>query len=231
MAIKSRNMITKFSKWPLILMLITALPAFAQDPVNTNPEFYSVKLENEYVRVLELVLPPGGKDMMHSHPKSFIYHITGGKVRVNSPDGSARSVDLIAGRMFWQEGVTHSIENVGDSTIKLVGFEIRRQAGEGWQVEHDPAKVAPETNKVIFENDSVRVVETITNPGGGGELHSHVSMAVYCVSPVKLEITAEDGTSRIVDLPAGATIWSPPVTHHVKNIGENTSHLLHVEIK
>lgn len=221
----------KYFGLSLILLLIPALHVFAQDPAVTNPEFYSVKLENEYVRVLELVLPPGGKDVMHSHPKSFIYHITDGKLRVTNSDGTVRSVDLIAGKSFWQDAVTHSIENIGDTTIKLVGFEIRKQVGNGWHVEHDPATVAPDANKVIFENDSVRVVETITKPGGGGELHSHVSMAVYCVSPANLEITAEDGTSRVVDLPAGAAIWSPPVTHSVKNIGQNISHLLHLEIK
>lgn len=39
-----------------------------QDPVTLSPQYYTVRFENDRVRVLELHMNPGGKEPMHSHP-------------------------------------------------------------------------------------------------------------------------------------------------------------------
>jgi hypothetical protein len=39
-----------------------------QDAVKLSPQYYTVKAENDRVRVLEYRLKPGEKEVMHSHP-------------------------------------------------------------------------------------------------------------------------------------------------------------------
>ncbi len=43
-------------------------PAYAQDPAVVNSKTIRVRFENDRVRVLEAILPPGTKEQVHSHP-------------------------------------------------------------------------------------------------------------------------------------------------------------------
>lgn len=48
-------------------------PAYAQDPAIVNSKTIRVRFENDRVRVLEAILPPGTKEQVHSHPAYVIY--------------------------------------------------------------------------------------------------------------------------------------------------------------
>jgi len=49
------------------------------DPVEVSPNEYKTVLEEDGVRVVEMVLPPGVSDTEHSHPTETVYFITGGR--------------------------------------------------------------------------------------------------------------------------------------------------------
>ena len=55
-------------------------PAYAQDPAVVNSKTIRVRFENDRVRVLEAILPPGTKEQVHSHPAYIIYVLAGGSV-------------------------------------------------------------------------------------------------------------------------------------------------------
>jgi hypothetical protein len=64
----------------IIFAIIVALsiglwmtPAYAQDPAVVNSKTIRVRFENDRVRVLEAILPPGTKEEVHSHPAYVIY--------------------------------------------------------------------------------------------------------------------------------------------------------------
>ena len=215
----------------LLMMFLLTGTVCAQDPVKLNPDAYKVALENEYVRVLDITLKPGVEHPMHSHPNAYIYFLSDGHLTMKHPEHGKRSVNVHKGRNFWSGPETHSLDSNNAEQVRIVVFEIKKQVNKGNSVELAPHDVAPDTNSLIYENAFIRVTETITPPGGGGTLHEHISMAVYSVTACKIEITDEDGNSRIVELKPGMAIWSPPVKHRVKNIGETTTHLLHVEVK
>ena len=46
------------------------------DPVQVAPNNYKVLEENDHVRVLEMNLPAGQKDEMHSHPSETVYSVS-----------------------------------------------------------------------------------------------------------------------------------------------------------
>src|SRR5437762_5880359 len=56
-------------------------PAYAQDPAIVNSKTIRVRFENDRVRVLEAILPPGTKEQVHSHPAYVIYVLAGGRYR------------------------------------------------------------------------------------------------------------------------------------------------------
>ena len=109
---------------PLLLLLCaTATPA--QDAAVVNADTIRVTLDNERVRVLEAVIPPGTKEKLHSHPQSIVHVVEGGKMRNHFPDGTMSDGVLVAGTSVWREALTHWAENTGDTTVRVVIVEFK----------------------------------------------------------------------------------------------------------
>ena len=97
-----------------------------QDPAVVNASTIMVKLENPRVRVLEATLKPGDKEKTHSHPAYVIYVIAGGKVRNHASDGTTSEAEFRTGDVLYCDPLTHSAENIGDTTIRLVLVELKK---------------------------------------------------------------------------------------------------------
>ncbi|MBT3499497.1 MAG: cupin domain-containing protein [Gemmatimonadales bacterium] len=92
------------------------------DPCDVSPHYYKKLFENEKLRVVEMTLPPGHKDTQHSHPDETVYFISGGKARIYVGD-DAMEVDIPDGHVMHHESWTHTVENIGDTTINAIIFE------------------------------------------------------------------------------------------------------------
>jgi beta-alanine degradation protein BauB len=95
----------------------------------------------------------------------------------------------------------------------------------------DAAAVTPQVVKVKLDNDRVRVLEAISNPGDKEDWHSHPATIVYVVAGGKLRISTRDGKSNDVEFKTGDTLYRPPVTHSALNIGTTQLHVIIVELK
>ncbi len=98
-------------------------------------------------------------------------------------------------------------------------------------VAQDPAVVAPKVIKVKLDNERVRVLEDISNPGDVEPMHSHPANIVYVITGGKVRFTFPDGTTKEAELKAGDTLFRDPVTHAAANIGKTQVHLIIVELK
>ena len=107
------------------LLVSSSITAFAQDTLRFNADSVYLKFEIDRVRVLESILPPGGKEKTHSHPAYVIYVIEGGKVRTHGVDGSVAEADFKTGDVIYREAVTHWAENIGKTTIRLELVELK----------------------------------------------------------------------------------------------------------
>lgn len=96
-----------------------------QDPVTVNAKTIVVKLDNPRVRVYDVVLKPGEKENLHSHPAYVVYVIEGGKVRNHAADGSVAEAEFKAGEVFYREPVTHWAENIGTTTLRVALVELK----------------------------------------------------------------------------------------------------------
>jgi quercetin dioxygenase-like cupin family protein len=113
----------------LIFLACSAASAHAQDAAAVNPKTIHVTLDNEHVRVFEATLKPGVKENMHSHPKSIVYVVAGGKVRNHLPDGTTSIATYIAHQTVYREPVTHWAENIGSTTLRLIVVELKPESG------------------------------------------------------------------------------------------------------
>jgi len=86
-------------------------------------------------------------------------------------------------------------------------------------------------DKVIFENDRVRVLEVNYAPGAVHDMHSHPDHVIYALGDAKVRMTGKDGKSAEVDIKKGGTRWQPAVTHKTENIGTTPLSVVLVELK
>ena len=100
--------------------------AGAQDMVKVAPKNCKVLLDNDRVRVMRVVMKPGEKLDMHSHPAYILYSFTAGKAKFTSADGKSEERESKAGQTTWSESVTHSSENVGTAENRALLIELKK---------------------------------------------------------------------------------------------------------
>ena len=99
--------------------------AYAQDPAVVNSKTIKVKFENDRVRVMEAVLPPGTKEQVHSHPAYVIYVVEGGRYRNYASDGKVTEGEFKTGDVIFREPITHAAENIGDKPMHFILVELK----------------------------------------------------------------------------------------------------------
>jgi hypothetical protein len=94
-------------------------------------------------------------------------------------------------------------------------------------------KAAPDTYKVIFEDDNFRVIEANHKKGVRDKMHSHpVPYIVYNLTDCKTKLYAHDGSTREVVGKAGTARANPTVVaHSAENIGDADCNQVFVEKK
>ena len=108
------------------LSCVSLLRAFAQDSVKVDPKHYKTLLDNPQLRIVDVVIKPGEKTQMHSHPNFAVYAISGGSVKFTYPDGKTRSAKIKAGQALWREAEAHSSENTGKTDLHVIDIELKK---------------------------------------------------------------------------------------------------------
>ncbi len=84
-------------------------------------------------------------------------------------------------------------------------------------------EAAPNSAKVVFENDHVRVIEITMKKGERLPMHSHNRGLSYSLNEGRIRSTTEDGKSRSFAVEKGEVSWSDEdgmETHAVENLGD-----------
>ena len=84
-----------------------------------------VLLNNDCVRVQYHDVPVGQTIPMHSHPAYVVYVLKPFKARIKLPDGTQRISERKAGEAYWNEPITHSVENIGTGDIHNLIVEMK----------------------------------------------------------------------------------------------------------
>ena len=95
----------------------------------------------------------------------------------------------------------------------------------------DILEIAPESTKVIFENERVRVVDLLLKPGEKADTHSHPDFFAYILNDSKIKNTPNEGEASEREFKEGEVMWSEATTHITENTGTTDTHVLIVELK
>ena len=106
----------------------------ALDALVAAPEHHRLVFENDEVRVLDTTIEPGETAPLHTHRwPSVLFAVASDHVVRRDADGnvlldSRTSGELLeSGAAIWVgQMAPHSVENVGESTIRLLNVELKR---------------------------------------------------------------------------------------------------------
>ena len=110
------------------LMSLTAIPAWAQDPVLVDSAHYGLEFENDDVRVIRITYGPNESSVMHYHPAGVAVFLTDQRVQFTLPDGQTVEVEAQAGEVLWTEAGSHLPQNLSDRPLELILVEIKTQS-------------------------------------------------------------------------------------------------------
>ena len=108
-----------------------------------------------------------------------------------------------------------------------------------WPAELDAVNASAEHHRLVMENETVRVLETIIQPGEITALHTHQWPAstyfLSCSDMVRRDDKGEvlmDSRTQEVQRNSGEAAWTPPLgPHTLENVGQNVIHVITVEVK
>jgi quercetin dioxygenase-like cupin family protein len=115
------------------------------------------------------------------------------------------------------------------TTSAMLKFYL--DTGKSMTHHDDAVKVAPDSYKVVLENDQVRVLEVRIKQGAKSEMHSHPKSVAICLNDQRLKFTFPNGKTEDADLKRGQTVWLDGLSHAVENIGTEDVSSVVVELK
>ena len=150
-------------------LLFGLLLAFAADD--------RVKIDNDAVRVLNVVDQPHTPSALHRHELNRVMiYLTPGDLTVRYQDGHVEEQHWKAGQVAFSEaGGLHVSENVGATPLHIIEVELKKSASKApvRNPKLDPVAIDPTHNVLLFENTQVRVFRSLREAGGTEMMHEH----------------------------------------------------------
>jgi quercetin dioxygenase-like cupin family protein len=201
-------------------------------PVEQEPA-HRLVLQNPYVRVFDVWLPPGQQTLWHIHRRDGVsVRVTDASIADDNANGQTVPVTVRRGAVNFGATpveMTHRVRNVGATTFHNVYVELHAAGAAEASGVDATATVRP----VELENDRVRVLRRTLAVGESTGVHTHAVKGLgVTVSAGRLEVTDRAGATRVVDVKAGAAQWIDAGTvHALKNIGADPIEMVDVELK
>jgi hypothetical protein len=212
------------------LLLLCSAALFAQ------PAPESIKLDNEFVRVLLLTDQPGAKTPLHQHEfDRVMIYLDPIRLVLRYQDGEVDRQRWRKGQVAWSAGRRlHTGENVIDRPARVVEVELKKPpSGKPFRISaRDPVRTNPKNVRVEFENGSVRVLRCKYSANVREPLHEHLGgeRLTVALDDVELSVTTQRAADRITKLAAGQPFWSTgPVIHAAQ--ANRTVELIVIELK
>jgi hypothetical protein len=95
------------------------------DPLKTAPDTHKLAFENAFVRVLEVRVPAGKTEPMHSHPRRVVVYLTDFHTRTTVRGGKPEDNLRKAGTVRWSEPLVHTVENIGQAEGHVISVELK----------------------------------------------------------------------------------------------------------
>ena len=212
----------------LLLVTCAAVALFAEETIKTP-------IDNDDVRVLDVVVQPHEKTKMHEHKvnRVMIYR-TAGAQNFESGDGRHSVLKFKENEVKWsaQEGM-HAAEVATAKPVNIVEIELKKPgAGKKVTTSLDPLTIDPKHYKLEFENDQVRVFRVKFGPHESAPMHEHqLNRIMLYLTDAKVRVTNADGKVEMTPRKAGDIAQGGAAKHSEENTSDQPTEVLVTELK
>lgn len=224
----------KFLSCVALLTGCTSLNAAPLQEVEIQDEpNHRVVFENEAIRVFDVTFAPAQASLFHRHridnvsvylaDAEIVSDVRGA---VPPPPRRAIKTGSVAMTRASGDGYVHQVTNVGNTTFRVINFELRQSAGSGI------GSVINETKgvKMVFDNDRVRAYSITLEPGQSSPPMTLAAGLRVIINGTEMEEVVAAGAQKI-RISAGMPLWRESGTYRLRNLSGITASLVEVEIK
>jgi hypothetical protein len=182
------------------------------------------RFENEFVRVYDVLIPPGDTTLYHRHVEDTFYvAVNEATVRDRTwGDDEERTGTAAAGTVMCRphrsRPLIHQVHNAGSAEMRLIGAEIKASPDVT-----SPATLDASGHRVTLERDRLRVYELSLGPGEStGTVEYRFSSLTVFLTIATVLTRSPGGVEQIGVHAPGDVIWMPgPVTFSLTNVGDD----------
>ena len=212
---------------------IFLIPASAAIPVTAEVMPPAV-LENDYVRVTEILAWPGQQVTTDGPLPRVIVSATRSRLERISTDGSRSLIDYNPGQILWRDTGTAQPARLVAGNAHLFVIELKQAAmlagNPSAPLEPDHSTIVdPDQHHLAFENAHVRIIDGMAPPGARSAAHSHPPSVLVSLAKSRFRVTIE-GRTRIFDFEPAMVRWSNHFRHQWQ-ILSGEARVVMVEIK
>jgi hypothetical protein len=216
------------------LLLVSASAEDAVIPAQQEPR-HRPKLENEYVRVLDVEIPAGDQTLFHTHALNYAYlMVNAASLRNEVPGKPPVEIKIPAGLVGYyraSEGAyTHRFTNIGDGTFRAIGIELMRTAPGATVTPPLPEQSGYVT---VLDNERVRAYRVILEPGQSTSNVALAGPSIRVAGTAGNILQQAPGAQPVaVSLaPAQFEFRSGAAEHSLKNVGDARVEIYEFQLK
>jgi quercetin dioxygenase-like cupin family protein len=220
----------------LIAPLLAAQAVAPEVELNAEPHHH-LTLENKYIRVYNVEVPPHSGTLMHWHRHDYFYVTLGATEVVNAvKDKPPITVNLQDGETRFSPGpFAHIASNRTDQpfrnvTIEIVDDESLRHSTTKWDEDRALETFPGGTQQILFVKDGIRASEFELQPGAAVPPDHHAGPhLLVAVSDIYLRSAVEGQAAGPERLKSGEVRWVPGGFPAVTNTGHKPAKFVTLE--
>jgi oxalate decarboxylase/phosphoglucose isomerase-like protein (cupin superfamily) len=228
-----------------LLAPLLAAQALAPEVELNNEPHHHLTLENKYVRVYNVEVPPHSDTLMHWHRHDYIYVTLGPTEVVNAvKDKPPATVTLQDGQTgFTPATFAHIVRNptgqpFRNVTVDIVDDQALRNSTAHWDEDRALVTFPGGTQQILFVKDGIRVSEFELQPGAViVPMHHHVGPhLLIAVSDLDIRSDVQSDVPGSVQGPMSAHFkpgdsrWLPAnYSHTLTNTGQKPAKFVILE--
>ncbi len=233
-------------KHPLIFLAflwaavtLTAQISSTKDVEITAEPDHHLALENEYVRVFKVEVPPHAGTLMHWHRHNYVFVTLGASEVSNEVKGKPPvTLNLQDGETRFLPGnFAHTATNLSDQPFRNVTIELlqddkaRESPPPDWNEDRGMRVLDGGTQDILFVKDGVRVSEIDLQPGATLPKHHHAGPhLLVAVSDLEVRSDVEGMGPMPGHFKSGDVKWLPGgYSHTLTNVGKSNAKFITLE--
>lgn len=200
----------------------------ASDVEITSEPHHHLVLQNRYVRVFKVEVPPQQSTLMHRHKYDYAYVTIGDVELSNEVEGKpAATLKLRDGETRFSPGnFAHAIRVLSGTPFRNVTIEFLPNASphKNWGEDRGLQVLEGGSKEILFDNNGVHASDVQLNPGGTLPKDTHFNKQLI-VAVTVVELRARGGPSGKIHLQPGDIQWlnTPPT---LVNIGSQPARFI-----